>query len=61
MTSLGPLHIHALMLYVAVKLDDIIHKKEKNFTSLEDLVTYYKAGYQSPATPERSRLEVFKK
>lgn len=61
MTSFAPQNIHALMLYVAVKLDDIIHKKEKNFTNLEDLLTYYKASFQSPATPERARVDVFHK
>uniref|UniRef100_S4PH54 Uncharacterized protein n=1 Tax=Pararge aegeria TaxID=116150 RepID=S4PH54_9NEOP len=57
----GQKHLHALMLYVAIRLDDIIHKKEKNFTPLSDLMTYYKAGYESPATPEKSRVEVCKK
>lgn len=46
---------------MAVRLDDIIHKKEKNFTNIEQLMTYYKAGFHSPATPEAARLEVFKK
>ncbi|CAH2095721.1 unnamed protein product [Euphydryas editha] len=54
----GPSHIHGLMLYVAIKLDEIIHRKEKDFTELEDLVTYYKAGYDSPVTPESTRFDV---
>ncbi|CAH2089895.1 unnamed protein product [Euphydryas editha] len=57
----GPSHIHGLMLYVAIKLDEIIHRKEKDFTELEDLVTYYKAGYDSPVTPESTRLDVMRK
>lgn len=54
-------HIHALQLFVAIKLDDIIHKKEKDFTNLSDLITYYRAGYDSAATPETTRVEVMRK
>ncbi|CAH2100949.1 unnamed protein product [Euphydryas editha] len=53
----GPSHIHGIMIYVAIKLDDIIHRKEKDITSLEDLMTYYRAGYDSPVTPEATRVE----
>lgn len=28
---------------------------------MEDLATFYKAEFQSPATPEKSRIEVFRK
>lgn len=52
-------HIHGLMLYVSVSLDDIIHRKEKAYTSLDNLISYYRAGYESAAMPEKSRLEVF--
>ncbi|CAH0730986.1 unnamed protein product, partial [Brenthis ino] len=54
-------HIHAIMLFVAIRLDDIIQKKEKNFTPLDELLNYYKAGFESAATPEASRLEVMSK
>lgn len=60
-TKPGQAHLHALMLYVAIRLDDTIHKKEKNFTPLSDLLTYYKAGYESPATPNKARIEVCRK
>lgn len=60
-TKLGQSHLHALMLYVAIKMDDTIHKKEKNFTPLGDLMTYYKAGFDSPATPDKARIEVMRK
>ncbi|CAH2101127.1 unnamed protein product [Euphydryas editha] len=57
----GPSHIHGIMLYVAIRLDDIIHRKEKDITCLEDLATYYRAGYDSPVTPGATRLEVMKR
>ncbi|CAH2088641.1 unnamed protein product [Euphydryas editha] len=57
----GPSHIHGIMLYVAIKLDEIIHRKERDYTDLEDLVTYYRAGYDSPVTPESTRLDVMRK
>lgn len=60
-TKPGHTHLHALMIYVAIRVDDVIHKKEKNFTPLSDLLTYYRAGYESPATPEASRIEVCRK
>ncbi|CAH2088640.1 unnamed protein product [Euphydryas editha] len=57
----GPPHIHGIMIFVAIKLDEIIHRKEKDFTDLEDLMTYYRAGYDSPMTPESTRIEVMRK
>lgn len=60
-TKPGQSHLHALMIYVAIRLDDVIHKKEKNFTPLHDLMVYYKAGYESPATPDKARIEVMRK
>lgn len=54
-------HIHAIMLFVAIRLDDIIHKKEKDFTALDELLNYYRAGFESAATPEASRFEVMSK
>lgn len=53
-------HIHAIMLFVTITLDDIIHRKDKNTTSLDSLLTYYRAGYESNAMPEKARLEVFR-
>lgn len=60
-TASGHSNIHAIMLFVAVKLDDVIHKKEGNFTALDNLITYYRAGYKSAATPKNSRVEVMRK
>lgn len=54
-------NIHGIMLYVAIKLDDIIHKKKGDITDLDSLITYYKAGYESSATPDSARKEVFRK
>lgn len=52
-------NLHPLMFWLAVKVDDVIHRKEKNYTDLNELLQYYKASYKSNATPEKARLEMF--
>lgn len=53
-------NFHSVMIWTAIKLDEIIHRKDKNFTPLIELLGYYRAGYQSAAVPEKSRVAIFK-
>lgn len=50
-------NIHMILFHVHVALDDIIHKKDKDITPLENLLAYYKAAYGSVAVPDSSRFK----
>lgn len=52
---------HSTMIWTAIKLDEIIHRKDKELTPLIDLLGYYRAGFQSTAMPEKARMTIFQK
>nr|QQM16266.1 putative nucleocapsid protein [Degsystermes virus] len=41
---------------VHVVVDDVLHKKQGNYTPLENIFTYYSAEYHTPGTPQPSRI-----
>lgn len=49
--------IHQLFFIVHIISDNILHRKDKTFTDLQDMLTYYSASYRSAGTPRSSRLE----
>ncbi|XP_059047810.1 uncharacterized protein LOC131843220 [Achroia grisella] len=53
-------NFHPVMIWTAIKLDDIIHRKDKVVTPLIKLLIYYRARYQSTAVPEKARIAIFK-
>lgn len=53
-------NFHSVMLWTAIKLDDIIHRREKDTTPIIELLGYYRAGYQSAAVPEKSKVSIFR-
>jgi hypothetical protein len=48
--------IHYVEFLVHVIVDDILHKKIGNFTDLDNIFIYYSAEYNSPGTPQDSRM-----
>lgn len=48
-------NVHLLFFIPHIIVDNVIHKKDKRFTDLPDILAYYKAAYESPATPLKSR------
>jgi hypothetical protein len=48
--------IHYVSFLVHVVVDDVIHKKEGNYTNLENIFTYYRAKYNSNVTPQSGRV-----
>lgn len=54
------LNAHLYFFLVCIKIDDVLHKKEQKYTTLEQMLAYYKATYNSPAFPIRSRANFCK-
>lgn len=60
-SMISPMHIdlennvHVVFFLAHVIVDDILHRKKAEKTSLEDIFSYYKAAYSSPATPSHAR------
>lgn len=46
---------HYITFLAAVITDDVLHRKDKSFSDLSVIFTYYSAAYNSPAVPEASR------
>lgn len=44
-----------LFFVVHICIDNVIHKKDKKYTGLMEMLAYYKAAFESPATPELAR------
>lgn len=47
---------HYFFFLIHVLVDDVVHKKTGDFTSLESMIQYYLAAYRSEATPRMSRI-----
>lgn len=48
---------HIFNFLVHVYLDNTIHKKERDYTSLESMFTYYAAAFRTPGVPGASRIK----
>lgn len=46
---------HILFFLIQVEIDNLLHKNDGKITDLVDMLQYYKAAYESPATPLASR------
>lgn len=55
----GKNNFHPVMLWVQIKLDDNIHRRDGNTTSLYQIMSYYLAAYKSKAVSEVERIEFF--
>lgn len=53
---IGIENMHLLFFVVHIVVDDILHRKKRDFTELQAMLQYYQAAYDSPAVPHRSRL-----
>ncbi|KAL1516476.1 hypothetical protein ABEB36_000385 [Hypothenemus hampei] len=53
-------NVHMVFFCVHVLLDDVLHKKDKRFTELDQMFAYYKAAYGSVACPPRARAKFMK-
>lgn len=49
--------IHFVPFWVAVLNDNVLHRADKKYTSLQAMFSYYSASYKSNATPQKSRVQ----
>lgn len=49
--------VHIVFGLVAVINDSVLHKKDKKFTDLEQILSYYQACYNSAVMPQQTRLK----
>lgn len=53
--------IHLLLGLIAIVNDNVLHKKDKKYTDLDQILSYYQASYNSPVMPQSSRDRFLRK
>lgn len=57
LVTVGSNNIHLLLFIVHIIIDNTIHRSRRNFTPLDRMLQYYRAGTDSPAVPQAARLK----
>lgn len=56
----GDNNVNLLFFLMHLKTDEILHRKENNYTDLEDMFVYYRAAYDSVGVPTTARVKFFR-
>lgn len=48
--------VHVIVFLCHLRVDEVIHRKDRRFTATDTMLTYYKAEFRTPITNQASRL-----
>lgn len=55
-SSMGGNNIHHTCFLAHILIDNVIHSKKRDFTSLDQILVYYSAAFKTDGVPNRSRI-----